>query len=138
MIEDILSRLEKVKRTGPGSWLACCPAHEDRSPSLTLTEGREGGVVVKCFAECNFNEIVDAVGLGLEPWFPAKLTEDFHPPIRKPFPASAVLEALHAESLVVAVSAISLANGETLTPEDLARLKVAAERIAHAREVALG
>ncbi len=139
MIEDILPRLEKVKKTGPNSWLACCPAHEDRSPSMTIAEGSEGRVVVRCFAECSIEEIVGAVGLGWEPWFPPKpIADDYAPPVRRPFPAAAVLEALHAESMVVAVSAMNMANGITLTPDDLARLKVASARILSAREVALG
>ncbi len=139
MIEDILPRLEKVKKTGPNSWLACCPAHEDRSPSMTIAEGSEGRVVVRCFAECSIEEIVGAVGLGWEPWFPPKpIADDYAPPVRRPFPASAVLEAVHAEMMVVATSAANLAQGMTLTEADRARLMVASQRIVQAREVALG
>lgn len=139
MIDDILGRLEKVRHTGPGNWVACCPAHEDRSPSMTIAEGSEGRVIVRCFAGCTIEEIVDAVGLGWEPWFPPKpIANDFAPPIRRRYPAADVLEALHTESQIVAVSAMNLAQGVTLTPEDLARLKVAHERISQAREAALG
>jgi len=35
-IDHIVSRLERVRRTGPDSWVACCPAHEDRHPSLSV------------------------------------------------------------------------------------------------------
>ena len=30
--DALLSRLDKVKRKAKGQWLACCPAHEDRTP----------------------------------------------------------------------------------------------------------
>jgi len=34
-IENLLNRLTKVKG-GRGRWTACCPSHEDRSPSLAI------------------------------------------------------------------------------------------------------
>ena len=37
-VDVVLSRLERVRRSG-GSWVARCPAHEDRSPSLSVREG---------------------------------------------------------------------------------------------------
>jgi hypothetical protein len=139
VIEDILAQLEKVKRTGKSNWMACCPAHEDRSPSMTIGEGSEGRVVVRCFAGCTIEEIVNAVGLGWEPWFPPKpISTDFAPPIRRRFPAGDVLEALHAETMVVSVSAANLAQGVELTSADRDRLKVASYRISQAREAALG
>lgn len=138
MIEDILSRLEKVKRTGNGNWLACCPAHEDRSPSLTIGERPDGIVVVKCFAECSFDEIVEAVGLGYEPWFPPKQAEDFKPAIKRPYPAGDVLEALHHEALIVATAACNIGNGIELTKEDKDRILLAYQRISEGRRLALG
>ena len=32
--DTLLSRLDKVKLTGPDKWVARCPAHDDRGPSL--------------------------------------------------------------------------------------------------------
>jgi hypothetical protein len=139
VIEDILSRLDKVKRTGANNWMACCPAHDDRSPSLTITSSDEGKVAVKCFAECSFESIVEAVGLGYEAWFPPKPIElDRSPAIRRPFPAGDVLESLAFESTVVAVAACNLANGIELTAEDKERLLVAYERIQRGRDLAIG
>jgi hypothetical protein len=138
VIDDILPRLEKVKRTGKGNWLACCPAHEDRSPSLTIREEPDGRILVKCFAECAFEDIVNAVGLGWEPWFPPKQPEDFKPAVKRPFPAGDVLEALAAESLLVAVAACNLGNGFDLTNGDKERLILAMNRIDEGRRLALG
>ena len=42
---------------------ARCPAHDDHDPSLEATLGNNGGVVVKCFAGCSFEDITDALGL---------------------------------------------------------------------------
>ena len=137
MIEDILSRLEKVRRTGRGNWLACCPAHEDRSPSMTIHQADDGRILVKCFAGCSFEDIAGAVGMGWEPWFPPKQAEDFKPPIRRPFPAADVLEALSFECMVVAVTAEQMAVGE-ITKEERQRLLICQQRIEEGRRLALG
>ena len=41
-VEKLLDRLSKVKKTGPGQWVACCPSHDDRTPSLAIRETDEG------------------------------------------------------------------------------------------------
>ena len=40
-LETVLERLEGVRKVGKG-FEAKCPAHADRKPSLTLTEGKDG------------------------------------------------------------------------------------------------
>lgn len=137
MIDAILSRLDKVRRTGQGNWLACCPAHDDKNPSMTLREEGDGRILVTCWAGCSFDEIVGAVGLGWGAWFPEKI-QNHAPPVRRPFPAADVLEATYMESLIVATAACNVANGVELTPEDKARLLLAHERISNARRMALG
>ena len=37
-VTNLLSTLNKVKQTGPGRWIACCPAHVDKHPSLSVRE----------------------------------------------------------------------------------------------------
>lgn len=138
MIDAILSRLEKVKRTGRGNWIACCPAHDDRSPSLTLHQAEDGRVLCRCWSGCGFAEIVEAVGMGWEPWFPPKSAHDALPPIRRPFPAGDVLEALADEAMVISVAAANVAHGVDLTNEDRERVWEANCRVQQAREVALG
>jgi hypothetical protein len=138
VIDDILAKLERVKRTGPNNWLARCPAHEDKSPSLTLLANPDGRVVVKCFAECSFEEIVGALGLGWEPWFPPKQEGDFSPPIKRPFPAADVLEALADEADVLCVVLHDSDWGLPLKKSDIERAQLAIERIRAARSLALG
>lgn len=138
MIADILPRLDKVRKTGRGNWLACCPAHEDKSPSLSIREENDGRILVHCHAGCGFEEIVNAVGLGHEPWFPPKQEDDFKPSVRRAYPAADVLEAVQFETLLVATAACNIANGITLSVEDKDRIMVAYERISEARRLALG
>lgn len=41
--------------------LACCPAHGDCNPSMTLAEGRDGRLLLHCKAGCEFREVVSAL-----------------------------------------------------------------------------
>lgn len=40
-----------------GGWLACCPVHDDRIPSLSLVDGDRGRLLLKCFAGCDTRDI---------------------------------------------------------------------------------
>lgn len=66
--EAILPRLEGVRRGGAG-WIALCPAHKDRSPSLSVREGRDGRVLVLCFAGCTADAICAAIGIRVSDLF---------------------------------------------------------------------
>jgi hypothetical protein len=52
----------KARRCGNG-YIDICPAHQDRSPSLSISEGEDGKILLHCFAGCSFNEIISAAGL---------------------------------------------------------------------------
>jgi hypothetical protein len=133
----LLSRLEKVKRTGNGVWMARCPAHDDKNPSMSVRELDDGKVLVRCHAECSVEQILGAVGLDFDALFPEKI-DHRSPPVRRPYPAADVLEALSRETLIVAVAAGNLAQGVELTDVDRARLLLAASRIEQARSMANG
>ena len=60
--KKILDRLSGVKETSSG-WSARCPAHEDRQASLSISEGQDGRVLLKCHAGCDHKKIVSALGL---------------------------------------------------------------------------
>jgi putative DNA primase/helicase len=55
---EIAAALGGATRNGAG-WLACCCCHEDRSPSLSLKDGDDGKLLVKCFAGCDGRDILD-------------------------------------------------------------------------------
>ncbi len=62
-IDAVLARLRKVKPNGDRSWLACCPAHDDRNPSLSVSVGDDGRVLFNCFAGCTSDDVRAALGL---------------------------------------------------------------------------
>ena len=61
-LQEILSRLQGARKSGSG-WSARCPAHEDRAASLSVAEGRDGRVLLKCFAGCTVEAICAALGI---------------------------------------------------------------------------
>jgi hypothetical protein len=70
-IEIVLPKLSGVKKVSHG-WLACCPAHEDRKPSLSISESADGRVLMKCHAGCTLLAIVSALGMTPADLFPRK------------------------------------------------------------------
>lgn len=137
--ETLLSRLDRVKRTGPGKWHARCPAHDDRGPSLSIRELDDGRVLLHCFSGCGVAEVVAAVGLDMAALFPEKIEARYDgKPSRErmPFSAMDALRAIDFEATVVFLSAQTLARGESLSNADRDRMAVAVERISAALEVA--
>lgn len=64
----VLGKLQKVKKSGLG-WIAACPAHEDRVPSLKIDKGKNGEALVHCHAGCETTAIVEALGLTMADLF---------------------------------------------------------------------
>ena len=137
-IDLFLSKLEKVRKTGNGTWTARCPSHDDGRPSLSIRETEEGKVLLYCFALCSPAEIVSAVGMQLQDLFPDKDLGDRSRRERAPYPAADVLVVLAEEARLVAVAACNLHNGFDLTYADKERLMLAQERIEQARRLAIG
>jgi putative DNA primase/helicase len=43
------------------TWMARCPAHEDRKPSLSVSSGKDGKVLVRCHASCDQERVISAL-----------------------------------------------------------------------------
>jgi CHC2 zinc finger len=131
-VTDFTSRLTKCRETGRNTWLACCPAHEDRSPSLSMKLVEDGRILVHCFAGCGAADVVSAVGLTVSDLFEKPLGE--FKPIAQPFSAADVLRALRREAGILALAAAHMAEGKAVDAEQSARVSLAAERISEAAE----
>lgn len=128
--DTILQHLKRVRQTKPSNWIACCPAHDDKSPSLSICELDDGRVLAHCFAGCSINEIMSSVGLDMSDLYPPR--EDgkhFSKSERRPFPASDILRAIAAETLIVYLAAVAVAKGQILPEFEINRLLTAASRI---------
>ncbi|HKW63598.1 MAG TPA: AAA family ATPase [Candidatus Acidoferrum sp.] len=65
--EAVLWRFQGLRRNGSG-WMARCPAHADKNPSLSINEG-EGKILLKCFAGCTTEAVCAAAGIELSELF---------------------------------------------------------------------
>lgn len=136
--EKLLANCKKARATGRGTWVACCPAHEDKNPSMTVRELADGMVLIHCFAGCSVESILGACGLEFDDLFPDKLERDFTPAQKRRYPAADVLLMVEHELAVMAIVAGDLAEGRALSEVDAERMRVARKRIEEARRLALG
>jgi hypothetical protein len=131
-VAQLLAMLDGVKGRN-GSWIARCPAHADKSPSLTVKELDDGRILMHCFAGCGTDSVLGVLGLTLGDLFPEPLTT--HAPSRKQYSSADVLRAMRLECSVVAIAAADLADGK---PVDTGRVITACGRISEALEYAYG
>lgn len=70
MIHTIVERLTKPRKVGANTWQACCPAHDDKTPSLRVTIRDSGVILIHCFAGCAPSDILASIGLEMSDLFP--------------------------------------------------------------------
>lgn len=68
-VDELISRLAHVRQVGEGRYKACCPAHDDGSPSLSIKEEPSGKILLHCFAGCGASAVMDALELSLSDLF---------------------------------------------------------------------
>lgn len=139
MIDNLLNRLDGVKSVKDG-YIAKCPAHDDKRPSLSLCE-KDGRVLLHCFAGCTPADVLAAVGLSFADLFPERLkpqtpTERRH--VRNQVRHANRLGAMrvvNSEAIIIRIAADDTAAGITLDDEDRVRLALAHDRISAAQQV---
>ena len=57
MTAEAIARALGAHRAG-NTWMARCPVHRDRTPSLAIREGRDGKVLLKCHAGCTQWQVI--------------------------------------------------------------------------------
>jgi hypothetical protein len=137
--ENVLGRVELARPRQPGQVSARCPAHADKGPSLSIRETPEGAVLLHCFAGCNVQEIVGAMGLELHELFPPRDKPPGAPKrTAKLITHSQALDLLHDEANFIGVCAGNIGQGVTLTDEDRQRAIKAAGRVNFLRDQVMG
>lgn len=135
--ERLLSRLDRVRLTGPGKWIARCPTRDDKSPSLSIRELDDGRVLIHDFGGDDVSSILNAVGLSFADLYPAQAGA-FAKPVARPFNASDVLDLVAFESTIVALIAADMVHKRSVSEVDFARLLSAAQCLGDAAEVCNG
>ncbi len=134
-IDVLLSRLDGVRETGPGKYVARCPAHDDRSPSLAIKDCGDGRILLHDFAGCETEDVLAALGLTFADVMPERIgAEHLHKPAHQRFDARQVLECVSHEVMVACLIAEKYAN--VVSGEDKARLTLAASRLHEALDTA--
>ena len=138
--ENLIQRLAKVRGRN-GSWTACCPAHDDKGPSLAVRELPDGRVLVHCFAGCETESVLGSVGMDMTDLFPPEekrrqYTEHGKPSVKPAFYASDLMRVIAFEALVVQIVAFDIAAGKRPSEEDRQRMMVAYQRIDEAMRYA--
>ena len=93
--EELATRLDKSRPSGDG-WIACCPAHHDRNPSLSITDKPGGGLLLNCHAGCSYESVMSAAGIDIDR-APAKRTGRGVEPQRWTYHYAAGTPAFHVE-----------------------------------------
>lgn len=128
-IETFLSKLQKVRKRAHGQWMALCPVHGEKTPSLSIKDDN-GTILIHCFG-CGAGgvDVCGAVGVDPAELFPPRDNVNYErTPTRSYFPADQVLEGLATETLIVhMISKDMLTNG--IDQETRERLILAVSRI---------
>jgi len=107
----IIERLEHVRATGKNRWIARCPAHQDSSPSLVITQPDNERVLIHCHAGCSTGDILDSLGLDWGALMPDKgMTYSATRITRKDEPL--------VDQMLIEISKSMASRGERMTEAD--------------------
>lgn len=82
--ETVAAALGRYERKNGGGFMALCPSHADKNPSLAVDDGGDG-LLVKCFAGCPQENVVASLKLaGL--WPGSDRAKTSPPPRKSPAP----------------------------------------------------
>lgn len=129
-INQILGMLDKVRRRSNNQWMACCPVHQERTPSLSIKDDN-GKIIMKCFG-CGASgiDVIGAVGMEPSDLFPPSDNVDYQSrPKRSRFPADQVLEALITEATVIYMIASDMSKTDNIDQATKERLLQAVGRV---------
>ena len=138
-IDVFLSRLNKVRQTGKGTWIACCSGHDDKNPSMTIAEGDDGRVLVHCFSQqCSIEDIASGVGLSVSDLMPDGLPYHRLKPKSRLYNAIDVLQAIRSDLCLTLLVAKDIQRGKALTEEESLNFARAIGRVETAIHLAGG
>lgn len=137
-LTEVTSRLRGLVKRHNGGLLAFCPSHDDRKGrSLAVSLGRQGQVLMHCFAGCSIHEITAAIDLNPSDLF-IRSDSKYEPQTRAYFNDWQIINALRHDALVVMIAARTMLTGKALPEADVASLSGAVIRIHEAANFSRG
>lgn len=128
--KELVARFEAVIHRGGDAWYARCPAHKDKSPSLSIRDTGET-FLIYCQARCTTEDVLAAVGLSFRDLYPKPWRA-----VREAATSTAAWEhrkrsrvdPLEHERLILEVAQADISAGKALSLEDRARVELAVMR----------
>lgn len=120
-IERLLNALPtKIYKRGHNKFQAVCPAHDDKSPSLSIAETNDGRVLMHCHGGCSTHSVLSSCGLEMHDLFP-DTTRNYRSLMDFVYTKP---DTSHADA-VVTMAESDLSKGRTLSRTDLEAYKKA-------------
>lgn len=114
-----------------GKFMALCPAHDDRNPSLSVGEMPDGRVLIHCHAGCSPSEVMESMSLRLSDLYPDGAMGEWGPQWwasnRKEREEQATRD--FADRLTLEVHQAKRARGQELTQQELREEREAFKRV---------
>lgn len=131
-LDGLLARLDGVRQSGPDRWIARCPAHDDRDPSLSVRDAGDR-VLIRCHAGCPAEAVVSALGLELRDLFSEALPSGTRRKMAQRHSRRDLLAAIVHEMTVLMISIRDSEREPYATPgpEVIDRERLAAQRLVH-------
>jgi hypothetical protein len=124
----ILDRLDNVRSTGKDRGICSCPAHKDKSRSMSWRDAGDR-LLLHCFAGCSIYDITAALQINLRDLFADQRTDRTRLHDDQRLPLRDALLMLRREAWLVLVAGGDMLNGKTLSEADVERLGEAVCRI---------
>ena len=117
----IVERLEYCRSSGDREWIARCPAHDDRSPSLSVRDVGDDRTLIHCHAGCAALAVLDALGLDWGALYP--------PQDRHRYKSTKQQRERSLDELVVEIAIADMNAGRELSALDRERAREALYRL---------
>lgn len=119
---DLVSRLEHCRQVRDGEWIARCPAHDDKTPSLSIKELPDSRVLIHCHAGCGAMDILNSIGLSWSDLYPENDRLQYSSLNKK--------REATVDELVISIAESDKSKGKKLNGNDLQRYRDALLRTA--------
>ena len=143
-IDTVLGLLDRIKQTGPDTWIASCPTsahkHGDRSRGLSFRVTEDGRVLIHCNGGCHVTDVVGSMGLRLADLFPQRQIDyPHHAPHKgiigrgriKRIPWPDLFEGIERDLTVCSLAFSDLAKGKTFSQSDAITIARLADHLAN-------
>jgi putative DNA primase/helicase len=115
-LTQVINRLTELGCDPTGNdkqWSAKCPAHDDRNPSLSISEGDDGRALLYCHAKCDINAICMSLGYELSDLMPDNTVDVDSPRVSKAKPRGTSSGSTRFSTAEKAIERFETKNGPT-------------------------